>query len=236
VVNLPRYRIIYIKEDAARFISHLDLLRTFERAVRRAQLPVTFSQGYNPHPKLGFCFPLAVGLAGSNEYMDIELDRVLSSAKIINTLNSSLPPGLKVTGCCRLEDKTPPLMAAMERSLYLLKIEGIDLPPVEAVQRCMDSVMKLSEAPVSRVKKDGRQVLFDIRPGLLSLSAREDKGRILVEAEVMSGSRFNVRPEEVVSVMRQRCGIFKNGCRIDITRTRVMGPGGRSLFNGHESE
>ncbi|HBC91420.1 MAG TPA: hypothetical protein DCZ10_00560, partial [Pelotomaculum sp.] len=69
---MPVYRMMYAKEGPARYISHLDLLRTFERAARRAGLPIAFTGGFNPHPKIAFAAPLAVGTAGGAEDADLE--------------------------------------------------------------------------------------------------------------------------------------------------------------------
>lgn len=227
---MPRYRIRYSKEGAARFMSHLDMIRTFERAVRRAGLPVALSQGFNPHSRLAFAFPLPVGVGGLEEYVDIELDREVPPEEIVSSLNPAMPPGMKVSGSHRLEDKTPALMAEVERSLYTIRFEREGAPGLEAVQKCLEAIMGLAEITITRHKKDGRQVEFDIRPGLLSLSARNEEGRIVLEMELMAGSRINVRPGEVISAIRERCGIFESGCHLEITRTRTWGPGGKELF------
>lgn len=227
---MPRYRIRYCKEGTARFMSHLDLVRTFERAVRRAGLPVALSQGFNPHSRMAFAFPLPVGVSGLEEYVDIELDRDISPEKMAGSLDPAMPPGLKVTGAIRLDDRTPALMAEVERSSYTVRFEREGTPGLEAVQKCLDRIMGLDQIPVTRHKKDGREVEFDIRPGLLSLSARDDGGRIVMEMELMAGSQVNVRPGEVISAIRERCGIPQGGCHLEIIRTRTRGAGGKDLF------
>ncbi|MCL6610515.1 MAG: TIGR03936 family radical SAM-associated protein [Peptococcaceae bacterium] len=227
---MPRYRIRYSKEGAARFMSHLDLARTFERVLRRAGLPVTLSRGFNPHSRLAFGFPLPVGVAGLEEYVDMDLDRDISPAEIIRSINSAMPPGLKATGSCRLEERAPALMSEVERSTYLVRFDRGDAPDLETVRQCLERVMGLPEVPVARRKKDGPPVPFDIRPGILSLSAREEDGRMVVEMELMAGSSLNVRPGEVIQALGERCGIFGGNCRPEITRTGSRGRGGKELF------
>lgn len=228
---MPSYRISYSKEDAARFMSHLDLVRTFERALRRAGLPVSLSQGFNPHSRLAFGFPLPVGVAGKEEYADINLDREVSPARILLSLNSAMPRGLKVTAACPLKDGSPALMAEVERSSYRVRVGREGAPGLEAVKNCLEKIAGMAGIPVTRRKKDGSPALFDIRPGILSLGASEEEGRVVIEMELMAGSSLNIRPGEVIQALRELCGIPGQGCSLEITRTRVLGRGGKELFD-----
>ncbi len=228
---MPRYRVSYSKDDTARFMSHLDLVRTFGRALRRAGLPVTLSRGFNPHARISFAFPLPVGVSGLEEYADIELDREVSPEEIVRTLNAGMPQGLKVTGSCRLEEGSPALMAEAHRSTYLVRLDRENVPGLEAVLKCLEKIAEVPELPVTRRKKDGSAAQFDIRPGILALSAREEEGRVVIEMDLMTGSSLNVRPAEVIQAVRESCGIFDEGCRLEITRTRIRGRGGKELFH-----
>lgn len=230
-MKIPRYRISFTKEGSAKFISHLDMLRTFERAVRRAEIPVSLSQGFNPHPRLIFGFPLPVGTAGMNECLDMDLNVCMPTDKIVNSLNKVMPSGIRVNASrCLKEDQSPSLMAQTERSLYEIWFDGDNLPSMETLQKCLEEIMKSTEVIVMRSKKDGGQSAIDIRPGLINLSLREVNCRILMEAELMTGSSFNVRAGEVISVIRDRCGIDISVGDVKITRTRTIGPGGKDLF------
>lgn len=231
MIKIPRYRISFAKEGPAKFISHLDMLRTFERAVRRAELPVSLSQGFNPHPRLIFGFPLPVGTAGMNEYLDMELKASMTTEKIVNSLNKAMPPGIRVNASrCLKDDQSPSLMAQTERSLYEIRFDGDQLPSMETMQKCLEEIMKSTEVIVMRNKKDGGQSAIDIRPGLINLSLREENCGILMEAELMTGSALNVRAGEVVSAIRDWCGIDIGSGDVKITRTRTMGTGGKDLF------
>ncbi|MCL6478513.1 MAG: TIGR03936 family radical SAM-associated protein [Peptococcaceae bacterium] len=228
---MPRYRISYTKEGTARFISHLDMIRLFERAVRRAGLPVSMSRGFNPHPRLSFSPPLPVGVEGLKEYLDMDLDAGVSPARIVNSLNSAMPPGLGITGACRLDEKAPALMAEAERSLYIIRASREEMPELEALNKCLEGILALDEIPVTRRKKDGPPAFFNIRPGLLSLRAVEEGGRAAVEMELMTGSRINVRPEEVIALIKDRCGLLGGDAHLKITRVRVLGRGGKEMFD-----
>ncbi|MFZ5642274.1 MAG: TIGR03936 family radical SAM-associated protein [Bacillota bacterium] len=228
---MPRYRIRYSKEGTARFVSHLDMIRTFERAVRRAGLPVSLTEGFNPHPRFSFGFPLPVGMAGLEEYVDIDLEEAVPDENIVASLDKVMPPGLRITGARPVEGGGKSLMAESERSSCLAVIEEESLTgDFEKLQKCIEEIMHLKELIVSRRKKEGGSVPFDIRPGILMLSARNDgSGVIVLEMEIMTGSSLNVRPQEVIEAIAG-CGALKKDCHIDITRTGITGRGGKELF------
>ena len=108
---------MYEKVGPARFISHLDLLRTFGRAARRAGLPLAFTQGFNPHPKITFAAPLAVGISGEAEFADLELTEKIPAPFVARALSDALPEGLRVLEVRQLKGAGPALMA-MVRSAF----------------------------------------------------------------------------------------------------------------------
>lgn len=241
---MPRYRIRYSKEGPARFISHLDMLRTFERALRRAGLPFSLTQGFNPHPRMSFGLPLPVGMSGLNEYVDVELQIDMAPAEIAGSLEKVMPPGFRVTGACPVDEKAPSLMSEAQRSVYRVRVYkewrdtssrnvpdmGGEAPGGMAyVKKCAEEIMNSGEITVVRRKKDGRQTVFDIRPGLIGISVDEEDGSTVMEMELMTGSSLNVRPEEVIGAMREKCGVLKEA-GLEIVRTSIFGQGGKDLF------
>ncbi|MFZ5595575.1 MAG: TIGR03936 family radical SAM-associated protein [Bacillota bacterium] len=226
---MPRYRIRYTKEGPARFISHLDLLRTFERAVRRAGLPVTLSQGFNPHPRMSFGLPLPVGVAGLSEYVDINLDTEVPLSSIVESLGKSMPEGIRVTGSCPVDEGGAALMAEIERSVYSMHFEPDCVPGgAEKLKSCLDHIMGLPLVTVKRTGKDGRESLFDIRPGLIGFNVLEEDGGLTLMAELITGSALNIRPAEVLGAIREYCGI--GGDYAEITRVGLAGKDGKKLF------
>lgn len=230
-MSLPRYRIRYSKEGTARFVSHLDMIRTFERAVRRAGLPVSLTEGFNPHPRFSFGMPLPVGVAGLGEYVDIDLEAAVPEENIVSSLDKVMPPGISITGARPVEGGGKSLMAESERSYYLAGIEEQSLTGGPGkLQECIEEIMRSKELTVNRRKKEGGSVPFDIRPGILTLSARDAGGGvILLEMELMTGSGLNVRTLEVIEALAG-CGALEKDCHIEITRTRIAGHGGKELF------
>ena len=131
-----KYRIQYSKTAAARFTSHLDVLRAISRTLRRAGLPVAFSAGFNPAPRLSFGPPLPLGLESEAEYFDLELIADLTEEALFLALNTALPPGLKVIKVQKLVGKTRSLMAGIKALSYqflLIPRTKLDQAQVESL-------------------------------------------------------------------------------------------------------
>ena len=114
-----RYAIKFTKESHIKFISHLDLMRTIQRIIRRAGLPIQYSKGFNPHMDLSIAQPLSVGIYSSGEYMDIVLTEEIEELDIVNKLNKSAPSGIKVIKAVGIPllpntKKVPQAMALIE--------------------------------------------------------------------------------------------------------------------------
>lgn len=193
---MPRYRVWFSKDGPARFLSHLDLVRTFERAVRRAGLPVAFSQGFNPHPRFSFAAPLPVGVAGEQEYLDIELEQNISPKEIFFRLSGVFPAGLQIKEVRPLEDNAPPLLAALEKAGYEVEAELSEAVTNAALQKNIRSFLALEVVNVVK-KKKGELKTRNIRPGIYRLRGKVEKKRVVLEMELQAGNAGHVRPEEV---------------------------------------
>jgi len=191
-----RIRSKFTKADEVRFISHLDLARTLERAVRRARLSVVCSQGFNPRPKIAFGSALAVGVTSSAEYVDIELADTIAIAEFLSRINENLPSGIRFVEAVEIGPETPSLMSVIDRASYVLTGnlgQNEDLGP--SVQRILDSEVISVERPG---KKQTR--LVDIRPWVFSLEVLEEGAGVgSISMLVQTGSRGNVRPEEIAA-------------------------------------
>jgi radical SAM-linked protein len=113
-----RVRIKFRKEAEGRFISHLDLLRVVERAVRRAGLKVAHTQGFNPRPRILYASALALGATSEAEYADIDLEVAVPAADVPRRLNSVLPPAVRVTAAAEVSPRAKPLMAVVNAAEY----------------------------------------------------------------------------------------------------------------------
>jgi len=193
-------RIKYAKTANGRFLSHLDLLRTMERAFRRAGLPLAFSEGYNPHPRISYASALAVGVTSEGEYLDVELREEVPLALIRQRLDSAMPPAVKVLAVKRLAGKGESLTALVNMARYSV----ITKPPQPiSAQEVRQAVARTLSEPAFWVVREGKKGKrrVEIKQGVFSLRA-EPRGELLVmEMDVRTGSEGNVKPEEVVDML-----------------------------------
>lgn len=206
---MPRYRMLYAKGGPARYISHLDLLRTFERAARRAGLPLAFTRGFNPHPKITFAAPLGVGIAGEAEYVDMEFTEYIPEAEVAGALSRALPQGLRLINVKTVPERAPSLMAVVGRATYRAEAKLARTISVEELKTAIDAFLDMPEILVERKNKVGKKKKRDIRPGIFAMSGRLSNDTIIIEAELKTGSSGNVRIEEVLAA-------FENNSRLPV--------------------
>ncbi|ATW25486.1 TIGR03936 family radical SAM-associated protein [Candidatus Formimonas warabiya] len=183
-----------------RFLSHLDLLKVLERALRRADLPVAFSQGFNPHPKIAFGSARAVGLASECEYFDVELDRYVPPADFRQRLQEQCPCGLVIKETREISPASPPLMAVINCASYRVMVQSPFPFTQEELDQKMDRLFDKKEIVVERVSPKGRKT-YDIRPGIFSLTAQALPEGALFHMDVAVGNEGNVRPGEVITAL-----------------------------------
>lgn len=196
------------KGGTARYISHLDLMRTMNRAIHRAGLPASYSQGFHPHITMAYAQALGLGYLSSGEYMEISLADGCDPAGAVDALNGVLPAGIRMTGAWPLDDAFPTLMAAVTAALWRVEFAGgIDDVRLAAFRSLMerDSVMVLKEG------KNG-SAQADIRKGLLGME-RAESG---IELFLAAGSALNIRPELVVKAALGSVEAIKTIARLEL--------------------
>ncbi len=233
VSRIPVYRMMYAKVGPARYISHLDLLRTFGRAARRAGLPLAFTQGYNPHPKITFAAPLGVGISGEAEFADLELAEDLPVPDVAGALAGALPEGLRLLEVRQLKGPGPSLMAMVDRAAYRAEARAGVPVTGEKLEQAILSFLSRPEILTERKNKEGKKNLYDLRPGIFSMSGELADDIIKIEAELKTGSTGNVRFEEVLGafektsgiVLRGKCVLFRSGLYAASEKEKMLWPG-----------
>ncbi|MDD4601208.1 MAG: TIGR03936 family radical SAM-associated protein, partial [Negativicutes bacterium] len=119
---MAKLRMEITKGDEVRFIAHLDYARAIERAIRRANLPAAYSEGFNPHMKLAFASALGVGVASDVEYVDIELTHEVNVSDVLTKLGSQFPSGITVKRAKYMPAASPALMAIVNLAIYSINI------------------------------------------------------------------------------------------------------------------
>ncbi len=185
-----RIRIRYTKHGKVRFTSHRDVARIFQRVLRRAGLPVAYSQGFSPRPKIAFGLALSTGHESQAEYLDIDLDpeRIdgLEMGDMPARLSNELPEGMAVTAAVIIDRRTASLQQAVTSCTWQIDVIDIDANTVAgAVARAL-----AAETLVVTRERKGKKVVDDLRPSVLSLDVEG-----LIEAEEQEGSRVRLLAE-----------------------------------------
>jgi len=175
-----KYRVEYAKTGVLRFISHLDLVRVFTRAVRRARLPVAYTRGFNPRPKLSLGPPLIVGVTGLHEYLDLELERPIPSQKAEAQLGSQLPEGLSLKRIEALPPVAPPLSKAIDCAWYRVLLPEAGVAWQEVIEQLRQPGEWFYRRP-----KDGK--IFDIKTGIKNARISIQEGKPVLDLLVRVG-------------------------------------------------
>jgi radical SAM-linked protein len=188
---VQKLRLRYAKRAKLRFMSHRDVARSFERALRRAGVPMAYSQGFNPHPKVSWIGAAPTGAASEAEYVEIQVVTEIDQGRLAEVLDDSLPPGLDVLEI--VVAKGGALAERIDGSRWRIEVPGVsaaDLAPAVA------AVLASAAVEVERLTKNGMRTI-DVRPALVSL-------QVGGEIDVPDAPR----PVGAV-VMTQPCGILE---------------------------
>ncbi|MFJ5259720.1 TIGR03936 family radical SAM-associated protein [Streptomyces sp. NPDC088387] len=164
---MQRIRLRYTKRGRLRFTSHRDFQRAFERALRRAEVPMAYSAGFTPHPKVSYANAAPTGTGSEAEYLEIALTAARDPQKLRALLDESLPTGLDIVDA--VEARTSGLADRLTASVWELRLDGVD--PADAT-RAVAAFNAAGTVEVQRRTKNGMRT-FDARPAVVSLTSGE---------------------------------------------------------------
>jgi radical SAM-linked protein len=205
ITTATRYRIVFEKGTGMRFTSHLDLMRTWERTLRRSGLPLAYSQGHHPHLKMSFGPPLPLGFRSRAEVFDLELARP-PATDLVERLNAVLPGSLRVLDVRPILFKSPSLMSQLEGASYTVRfprpfLDATGLAPerLGAVLEPRIAELLACDRLIVRRETEGNTREFDARPSIVSLVLAADAAAL--EAHIRFTPRAQVRPDELVALL-----------------------------------
>lgn len=176
-----KYRLTFEKKGYAKYVSHLDLMRMFQRAFLRAELPISFSQGFNPHQKISISFPLPLGVTGEKEYIDIELDEKLEFTELIERLNNALPTDIRISSASFPTQKTSTLSRAVYDVIIDLKNDISDLK--NKISNVLDQNEIIVEKKTKRGIADTNIKPSIIHSEILSVEDKEVNLKLVLSCE-----------------------------------------------------
>jgi radical SAM-linked protein len=219
-----KIRIKFRKYGAMKFVGHLDMMRYFQKAMRRAKIDICYSEGYSPHQIMSFAAPLGVGITSDGEYLDIEVHSTSGTRAAIAELNDTMVDGVEITDYCLLPDNSKAAMSIVAAAEYELFFkDGYNIPAkTEDFKRLIkENILEAAELNVVKETKKGERII-DLKPLIYKISVEEKDLKPSFNIMVSTGSTDNVKPEFVLKTLFDRSGLTYDENSIQIHRIDVF--------------
>ncbi len=202
--NTPiNLRIKFKKVGNLQYISHLDLVRTMNKIIVRAKLPLWYTEGFNPKPKMVFAAPLSTGTESLCEFMDLRLTEKISPELAKKLLNDNMTGEMQVTTAYYPASK----LTELAWLSYTITVLGENITG-ESAERC-DAALSAEEIKIIKKTKSG-EALVDIKPMIKSASAVYDSGKIKISCILSADSQSFLNPEYIIKYLREAVGIMSS--------------------------
>lgn len=199
--SVQRIRLRFAKRGRLRFASHRDVARAFERALRAAGIPMAYSQGFNPHPKVSWIGAAPTGAASEAEFLEIQVVRRLDPRTVLHELNRVLPDGIDVVAAA--ESPGGALSDLIEASRWRIELPGV---PADTLAAAVTALLAAPEVLVEKLTKDGRRTI-DARAALVSASVEDGAPHCGILSVVVRQVTPAVRPDDVLSALVVVAGV-----------------------------
>lgn len=197
-----KVRVKFAKEGAMKFIGHLDTMRYFQKAIRRAKLPIAYSGGFSPHMIMSFAAPLGVGVTSSGEYFDMELTERISSKEMEEALGKAMADEMKVISIREIPDgKASACMSLVAAADYTVRFREGKEPELEWKEKLDEFFHQDSIVIMRKTKRSEKET--DIRPWMYQLELRGED----IFMKLSSGSVHNLKPDLVMQAFANYLGI-----------------------------
>jgi len=216
---VQRVRLRYAKRGRLRFTSHRDFARAFERALRRARVPMAYSAGFTPHPKISYIGAAPTGVASEAEYLELGLAVAVDVEALRAALDAALPPGLDIIEAVEVAAEGGGSLAdRIQASDWSIELSGVS---TEAAQAAVDAFLAHEQWPVERLTKDGKRVI-DARTPVVSLraehaAAADPQPRAILGLVVRQVTPA-VRPDDVLAALRAVAGLAPSAPPLAVRR------------------
>lgn len=196
-----KIRIKFKKFGTMKFIGHLDVMRYFQKAIRRADVDICYSGGFSPHQVMSFAAPLGVGITSSGEYVDIEVNSTQDSVTMIKRLNQVMSEGFEIVSYRELPDTAANAMSIVAAADYTVSFRpGYEPGDMDSGEwfKALVEFYKRPEVPVTKKTKKG-QTELDIKPLVYELrTAETEDGNAALFMKISTGSASNIKPDLVL--------------------------------------
>jgi len=192
-----KIRIKFQKHGAMKYIGHLDILRYFQKAIRRSGIDVAYSGGYSPHQIMTFAAPLGVGMESNGEYMDIECHTVTSSTDMMKCLNEQMVEGMNIVSVKQLPEKAGNAMSSVAAASYTVRFKDENRVPVDLSSQIIEMLKMDTIIFTKKTKKSTADL--DLKPSIYELSVTEDGKGVFMMVDASSSG--NIKPRYVIEAI-----------------------------------
>lgn len=221
-VSALKIRIKFAKEGAMKFIGHLDVMRYFQKVMRRADVDIRYSEGFSPHQIMSFASPLGVGMESRGEYVDIEVLSTDSSEEMLRRINGAMTEGVEALSYRLLPDTAANAMSLVAAADYTLKFrEGYEPEDPDAFVRGLEEFLQQDQILVLKKTKKGEKEV-NIRPMIYEMKA--DKEKIFLK--IAAGSAANLKPDVLIRAYMESMGKTMADFALMITRNELYADNG----------
>jgi len=216
-----RYLIKYSKDSEIKFVAHLDLMRTIQKVIKRSDLPIEYSKGFNPHMAVSIAQPLSVGVHSNGEYMDVVLNDELEEKYIMDKMNENTPRGIKILDIVKVVPvegkKKSQAMAIIDAAKYTIKLKCTE---VEGVEKIMQSICSLDEWNIIKKSKNGEKMV-NMKPLVFTFDYLVDNFMLCISVLIACGSRDNLSAMLFANYMKENIESINKESFVDITREEM---------------
>ena len=194
-------RFRFRKQGSLQYISHLDLVRTMHKVIVRAKLPLWYTEGFNPKPKMIFAAPLSIGTESLSEFMDIRMNEYIDPAEAMARINSNMTDEMQVIEAYYPESK----FTDLKWMSYRITINSLNLDT-----NAVSAANELLASDTVEVTKKNSDMKINIRPLIKSADVKLEGGKMIVDAVLSADPSAFLNPEYVVNALRDGCGILSS--------------------------
>lgn len=221
-----KYRIKFSKTDKMRFIGHLDLLKLFQRTIKRTNLPIAYSKGFNPHQQMSFAVPLPLGMSSICEIVDIELEKYIDENLIVKSINQFSPEGFKILEVRLLDENTKNCASIIEAALYEINL----IPMISNLDEVINQIMSQDILSIERTSKKITKTV-DIKPDIYTIENISDGDNCKIKILISTGSRNNLKPDLFIKYLYDYMKISYSQYEIKYTRLNLFEISGKDFIS-----
>ena len=210
-----KIRIKFKKEGVMKFIGHLDVMRYFQKLLRRASIPIAYSSGMSPHQIMSFAMPLGTGIESDAEYVDIEITDYISSEAAIRAMNNNNVEGIEIVSFKELPENAKNAMASIYAAKYYVTFRDKYKPDFKLDEALLKLMNKDTIEIIKKTKKG--ETAVDIKPGIYEYSCDKDS----LTVTLATGSALNIKPEYVIEALLKEYGLIYTDNSLLIRRLEI---------------